>query len=250
VTADAFAAGRTLQAIELLSFQPASAPQLAGAMRIHPRTARRLLNRLVADGWLTRSPGRARTYAPTMRIVAMAAQLAESGALPRLAAPVVERLHAETGAAAHLVVPCYGSVLCLVHRGGERDLPPGLRELMPCHATAAGKALLAHRDAWRASVLAKPLGARTSRTITDPSELAEHLVAVRSRGYAVEGGEHVPGVRGIGAPVHGYGGEAVGALAISGPEASLPAAALTGLSHLVVERAHELGAALEAALDG
>jgi len=245
VSADAFAVGRTLQAMELLSFQPASAPQLAGALRIHPRTARRLLNRLVADGWLTRIPGRARTYAPTMRIVAMAAQFAESAALPRLAAPVVERLHTETGVAAHLAVPCYGSVLCLVHRGGDRDLPPGLRELMPCHATAAGKALLARRDAWRASVLAQPLAARTSETITDPEALVRHLEEVRVRGYAVEDGEHVPGLRGLGAAVRDHSGEAVAALAISGPD--LPLRALAGLGRIVVERAGELTAALEAA---
>jgi IclR family acetate operon transcriptional repressor len=247
VTAEAFAVGRTLQAIELLSFQPASAPQLAGALRVHPRTARRLLNRLVADGWLTRSPGRERTYAPTMRIVALAAQLAEGARLTRVAAAVVERLHAETGAAAHLAVPCYRSVLCLVHRGGGRDLPPGLRELMPCHATAAGKALLAHRDAWRASVLDQPLGARTAATIVEPERLEAELAVVRERGYAVEDGEHVAHVRGVAAVVHDHAGEAVAAVAVSG---ELPPAALDPLGRVVGERARELTAALEAAPHG
>jgi len=250
VTADAFAVGRTLQAIELLSFQPASAPQLAGALRIHPRTARRLLNRLVADGWLTRSPGRERTYAPTMRIVALAAQLAEGATLPRLATPVVERLHAETGAAAHLAVPCYRSVLCLVHRGGDRDLPPGLRELVPCHATAAGKALLAHRDAWRASVLARPLGARTAATIVEPQRLEAELGVVRERGYAIEDGEHVPHVRGVAAVVLDHAGEAVAAVAVTGPVDDLPQDALAGLGRALAAGARELTAALEAAPHG
>ena len=250
MSVDAFAVGRTLQAIELLSFQPASAPQLAGALRIHPRTARRLLNRLVADGWLTRSPGRQRTYAPTMRIVALAAQLAEGATLSQLATPMVDRLHAETGAAAHLAVPCYRSVLCLVHRGGGRDLPPGLRELMPCHATAAGKALLAHRDAWRASMLARPLAARTPATLVEPHALASALAAVRDEGHAVEDGEHLPDVRGVAAAVFDHTGEAVAALAISGPAVSLPRSALPGLGRMVAERARELTAALEGAADG
>jgi DNA-binding IclR family transcriptional regulator len=247
VTADAFAVGRTLQAIELLSFQPASAPQLAGALRIHPRTARRLLNRLVADGWLTRSHGRERTYAPTMRIVALAAQLAEGATLPRLAAPVVARLHAECGLAAHLAVPCYRSVLCLVHRGGGRELPPGLRELMPCHATAAGKALLAHRHAWRASVLAQPLAARTPATLTDPVRLEADLATARARGYAIEDAEHVRGVRGVAAPVPAPEGEAVAAIAITGPAARLRSGELARLGDAVVERAAELTAELELA---
>lgn len=250
MSVDAFAVGRTLQAIELLSFQPASAPQLAGALRIHPRTARRLLNRLVADGWLTRSPGRERTYAPTMRIVALAAQLAERGTLPRVAAPVVDRLHAETGAAAHLAVPCYRSVLCLVHRGGDRDLPPGLRELMPCHATAAGKALLAHRDAWRASVLAQPLRPRTPATLVEPERLEAELAVAREQGYATEDGEHLPEVRAVAAAVYDHTGEAVAAVAISGRAAELPSSALSGLGRTVAERARELTAALEAAPHG
>ena len=34
---------------------------------------------------------------------------------------------------------------------------PHLRELVPCHCTAAGKALLAWRESWREAVLAQPL---------------------------------------------------------------------------------------------
>ena len=241
MTADAFAVGRTLQAIEVLSFQPASAPQLAGALRIHPRTARRLLNRLVADGWLTRSPGRERTYAPTMRIVALAAQLAETAPLTRNAMPVVERLHAETGLAAHLAVPCYRSVLCLVHRGGGRDLPPGLRELMPAHATAAGKALLAHRDAWRAGVLAQPPAVHTAGTELDPGPLERELAEVRARGWAAEDGEYVPGVSAVAAPVHVPGGGVEAALAVSGPARRVGGGRRRTLAGLVTGAAAELG---------
>ena len=250
MTADAFAVGRTLQAIEVLSFQPASAPQLAGALRIHPRTARRLLNRLVADGWLTRSPGRERTYAPTMRIVALAAQLAETAPLTRHALPIVERLHAETGLAAHLAVPCYGSVLCLVHRGGGRDLPPGLRELMPAHATAAGKALLAHRAAWRAGVLAQALAAHTPVTEVDAERIERELAAVRARGWAAEDGEHMPGVAAVAAPVRAAGGDVDAALAVTGPARRTAGGRQRSLVALVTAAAAELGERLRASERG
>ena len=243
MSADAFAVGRTLQAIELLSFQPASAPQLAGALRIHPRTARRLLNRLVADGWLTRTSGRTRTYAPTMRIVALAAKLAEGAPLTRHAVPFAERLHAETGLAAHLAVPCYGSVLCLVHRGGGRDLPPGLRELLPAHATAAGKVLLAHRDAWRAGVLAEPLTAHTDATQVDPARLETELSGARERGWAAEEEEHEAGVSGVAAPVRGAAGTVDAALAVTGPSGEVDQRSLAAL---VTAAAAELGERLEA----
>ena len=37
---EAWPVARTMQALEALAFQPLSAPQVAAAMQIHPRTAR------------------------------------------------------------------------------------------------------------------------------------------------------------------------------------------------------------------
>src|SRR5690349_4795944 len=113
---EAFYVARTLQALEVLAFQPLSAPQLAAALQVHPRTARRLLTRLLEEGYVTRSDDARRLYAPTMRIVALAGQVVEHAELPRAAVPYVARLHELTGATAHLAVPSYRSALCLVHR--------------------------------------------------------------------------------------------------------------------------------------
>lgn len=212
---DAFFVSRTMQAMEVLAFQPSSAPQVAGALRVHPRTARRLLNRLVHDGWVTRTEGQRRTYAPTMRIVALAAHLAERDPLALAAQPVVGRLHAETGAVVHLLIPSYRSALCLVHRAGGDDLRPQMRELVPAHATAGGKVLLTHRDAWRESVLELPLERVTDRTIDDADALRAEAARVVERGYALEDSELVPGLRGVAVPVRGPEGDVPAALACS-----------------------------------
>ena len=212
---DAFFVSRTMQAMEVLTFQPSSAPQVAGVLRIHPRTARRLLNRLVHDGWATRTEGRRRTYAPTLRIVALAAQLAERSPLAQAAQPVVSRLHAATGTTVHLVVPSYRSVLCLVHASGGPETPPRLRELVPAHATAGGKVLLAHRDAWRESVLELPLEPRTSRTVVDAAALRAGAALVLERGYALEEGELTPAAWSAAVPVRDVEGAVTAALACS-----------------------------------
>jgi DNA-binding IclR family transcriptional regulator len=70
---------RTMRALEALAVEPLSAPQIAERLQIpYPRTARAMLDSLVADGWLTRSEGRpARTYAPAPRLVALARQITE-----------------------------------------------------------------------------------------------------------------------------------------------------------------------------
>lgn len=212
---DAFCVSRTMQAIEVLAFQPSSAPQVAGALKVHPRTARRLLNRLVADGWATRSEGQRRTYAPTMRIIALAAHVAERSPLAVAAQPMVTRLHEDSGWVAHLVVPSYRSVLTLVHRAGGPDARPQLRELSPAHASAAGKVLLASRAPWRESVLELPLERLTDRTVADAQALREEAEAITARGYATEDGELDPTWRGVAVPVIEGGKPAFAGLGLS-----------------------------------
>ncbi len=202
-TREAFFVSRTLQALEVLAFQPSSAPQLGGRAAGPPaHRAAAAEPAASADGWATRSEGARRIYAPTMRIVALAAQLAERDplALAR-GAGRRGRLHDETGAVAHLAIPSYRSALCLVHEPGGPDARPQLRELVPAHATAAGKVLLAFRDDWRESVLAGALepadrahdhGARRS--------CRRRPQAIRGARHALEDEEFLPGVRGVAVP--------------------------------------------------
>jgi DNA-binding IclR family transcriptional regulator len=212
---------RTMRALELLAFQPLSAPQLAAALETHPRTARRLLARLHEEGYLTRTDDARRLYTPTLRVVALAGQIVERSPLARYATPYVARLHEQTGAAAHLAVPSYRCAMCLVHCAhGNGTVHPQLRELVPAHCTASGKALLGWRSRWRDSVLANPLERHTERTLIDPAAINGELEATREQGYATEDGEFQPGVRSVAAPVF-VGEEAVAALAVSGPDLDL-----------------------------
>jgi DNA-binding IclR family transcriptional regulator len=212
---EAFYVARTMQVIELLAFQPLSAPQVAATLQIHPRTARRVLVRLHEEGYLIRSSDTRRRYAPSMRIISLAGQIAAHSPLLARARPVIERLHRATGAEAHLFVPSYLSVLCVVHADGSRGWTFS-RELVPAHCTAGGKALLAWRQRWRDSVLGHELERYTAHTIVDPLILARESDAARARGYATDEREFQDGVRGVAAPVF-IGGEAVAAIGVSGP---------------------------------
>jgi DNA-binding IclR family transcriptional regulator len=246
-TSEAFSVSRTLRAIEVLAFQPCSAPQVAGALQIHPRTARRLLNRLVADGWATRSEGQRRVYAPSRRIVALAAQQAERDPLATAAAPIVTGLHQETGGTAHLVIPSYRSVLCLVHRAGGPDARPQLRELMPAHATAAGLVLLAYRDNWRDDVLARPLEALTPRTIASPEGIRILAARIKGRGHHVEDQQFELGLRSVAVPVREATGDVVASLALAFPAARAQLDRLEDLGRTLAGGAVEIERAAGAA---
>ncbi|HEY6758202.1 MAG TPA: IclR family transcriptional regulator [Baekduia sp.] len=213
---EAWHVGRTMRVLELLAFTPLSAPQIASAMQAHPRTVRRVLERLVEEDYLTRTDDARRLYSPTMRLVALAGQVIGNSELARRGRPYVALAQERTGAVAHLVVPSYQEVVCVVHCAGDApDEPPRVRELVPAHCTAGGKALLAWRAPWRDSVLSAALERFTDRTITDPARLREQLAAVREAGHAVEDGEYQVGVRAVAAPVL-VGDAAVAALSISG----------------------------------
>jgi len=219
---EAFFASRSMQALEVLAFGPSTVSLVAAELQVHPRTARRLLNRMVTDGWLTRREGPRPTYTPTMRIVALAAQLAHRAPLVRHAMELSHDLQARTGNAVHLAVPSYRSALRLVRATGETDGAPALRDLAPAHAIAAGKLLLAFRDPWRQVVLESPLPAVTERTLVEPDVLRADLKAARERGYAVEDEEFRIGLRAIAMPVRGEGDEVIAALAMSSSQARLP----------------------------
>lgn len=207
---------RTMRLIELLAFAPLSAPQLAEALYAQPRTVRRVLGRLVEEGYVTLRDERRRVYEPTMRLVALAGQIVENSPLVHDARPHVLLLHERAGVTAHLVVPSYGSVLCLLHAGGAGDrVWPRLREVVPAHCTAGGKVLLAWRDRWRDSVLSQPLARHTDRTVIDPGKLREELERIRVDGYALEDAEYQLGVRAVAAAVV-VNGEAIAALTAAG----------------------------------
>jgi DNA-binding IclR family transcriptional regulator len=102
------------------------------------------------------------------------------------------------------MIPSYRGVACVLHcddRCPQHLAQPMLREFLPAHATAAGKVLLAFRQPWRDSILARRLPRYTERTITAPFDIERAATKIRTRGYAIDDGEYRSGTLGIAAPV-------------------------------------------------
>jgi IclR family KDG regulon transcriptional repressor len=237
---------RTLRAMELLAVRPRSAPELAEALGVHVRTARRVLRRLEGEGYVTLMDDRRRRYRPTMRVVALAGQVVERAELPAIGRPYVSALRDDLGEACHLCVPSHMFALCLVHDTPDAacECRPHLRELVPCHCTAAGKALLAWRKGWRDAVLDQPLAPFTERTYTGPEALRRELARTVGRGYAIEDREYELGTRGLAAPVFREGGEAIAALAVVAPSDRLSADRYGQMGEAVMRAAAALSAEL------
>ena len=112
------------------------------------------------------------------------------------------------------------NVILVVHhvfRPDDSSRMSAVGGLMPLHATALGKALLAHRGDLTAAVAQRRLASYTSATVTDFETLSTQLDRIADRGWADDVAEFLPDVASIAAPIESRHRAVVGAVAISGP---------------------------------
>ena len=93
--------------------------------------------------------------------------------------------------------------------------------LLPLHASALGKILLAHHPFVAAEVVKGELPSYTDATITDPERLERELERVRAQGWAADLGELVADQVALAAPIFDRRGTIAGAMGIFGPPARL-----------------------------
>jgi IclR family acetate operon transcriptional repressor len=196
-----------------------SLAEVAGAVGLNTSTAFHLIQTLVNLGFLTQLADR--RYRIGSRLFTLAAGALDENTMLAMATPILERLSAETGHAAHLAVRSKQDIVVVA-----RTAATGLLQLAghpgatrPAHATAIGKVLLAAMPPEDfARVLEKlPLPAFTPNTITEPHALADEIEAVRREGIAHDRCELDPDVRCIAMPVRDFAGRCVAAIGISGP---------------------------------
>ena len=89
--------------------------------------------------------------------------------------------------------------------------------LLPAHATAMGKILLADHRYVAVALAEEGLAPITPATITDADRLLAELAEVRERGWAVDVGELMDGEASLAAPIDDRRGVTMGAMSISGP---------------------------------
>ena len=89
--------------------------------------------------------------------------------------------------------------------------------LLPAHATAMGKVLLASNRYAAAELASTGLPRYTTSTLTDWAALDAELDVVQERGWAIDAEELEVGVVSLAAPIQDRRGVTVGAIGISGP---------------------------------
>jgi DNA-binding IclR family transcriptional regulator len=212
---------------------------------VHPRTVRRLLERLVAEGYVARTDGD-REYTATLRMVTLAGRILERTDLVRVAFPYVVELRNRSGEASHLSVAAERAVVHLLQETGESIVmvKPNLGEQVPYHCSAVGKVLLAYLPISRERIASLDFKPQTQRTIIDAETYIGELATVRQQGFAFDNGEFHAELRCIAAPVFGATGEIIAAIGIQAPASRLKVRQAPAVASIVVGVANELSAAL------
>lgn len=210
-------------------------------------TTHRMLNSLVADGYLHHVPYKGYLLGP--KLIALGMRALEQRPLVALARPHIEELARRTGDTVHLGVIEGAEVFYLDKipntRGLEMRSRIGLR--MPLASTGLGKALMLGlpRERWRALYdHAAGLTARLNDGAPDRPPLApwpefeRRLAAYRDRDWSFDLEENEIGIRCVGAPVRDVRNQVVAAISVA-----------SAVPYMPDDRMEELGPIVRATAD-
>jgi DNA-binding IclR family transcriptional regulator len=130
-----------------------------------------------------------------------------------------DRLASGSGEAVR-VGALHGDGVIVIHHVFRMDGSVQIPEVgahLPLHATALGKALLAHHPAVADDILADGVSRLTHATVVAPTAVRKMLDDVREKGWAAEREEAIIGEASIASPVFDRAGAAAGAIGIVGP---------------------------------
>ena len=190
--------------------------EISAALGLPKGTAHGIVRTLTEVGFVDqdRASGRYRLGA---RLSELHAGYLDANELRARSMNWADPLAARTGEAVRVCVPS-GTDVLVVHSVFRPDGSPQRSEvgaLLPAHATALGKVLLAHLPALLQQLPVR-LAPHTPRTPRSRDQLSRELARVREQGVGVEFGEHLPGRAALAAPVFGPGGLAVAAVGVHG----------------------------------
>src|SRR5882757_6128147 len=216
--------------------------EIAAELELAPSTVHGIIRTLLTHGLVAqeRDSGRYRLGPATLRLGNVYLHTLE---LRSRVVGWAEDLARRTGCAVRTGVLLQGDVVVVHHEprpDGTRQMPE-VGIVIPAHACALGKALLASAADRPGGA---PLRGMTADTVTDPALLRAQLDVVRRTGLATEVEEAVIGECGVAAPLVDALGEVPGALGLVVPAGQWPldAASTEALRTAARSISQELGA--------
>lgn len=206
--------------LEALALAPAglSLIEVVQATGLPRGTVHRLLGALRDIGYIAPRDGR-KVYVLGSRLLRLLHQGAAPGTLSALAQPVLSDLVARFGETAFVAklagAEVQSAAMAVPEGNGQSHVQPG--RVMPAHAAASAKAILAYQDeALIGEALSRPRERYTDNTRIAEAEVRADFARVRRQGFAVCHEELDPGVLSYACPVHLEGAGVVYSIGLVG----------------------------------
>jgi DNA-binding IclR family transcriptional regulator len=192
--------------------------QLAGELGLPKATVHGILRTLQHVGFVEQDPESGK-YQLGAALLHMGSSYLDGNELRTRALNWSDALAARSNESVRIGTLHEGQVLVVHHVFRPDDSRQALEvgSLVPAHATALGKMLLARHQYEAEELSAAGLPRFTGGTITEPARLREALEQIRHRGWAADVEELVEGEVSLAAPINDRRGVTVGAIGISGP---------------------------------
>jgi IclR family acetate operon transcriptional repressor len=186
-----------------------------------------------------------RAYRPGPALVDLGLAVVRNMDLRVLAHAVLVQLAEETNETSHLALLRNTEVVFMDSVESARAVRTGSRVgwLLPAHATASGKAILAAMPEADVKALypGERLATSTPNTVASRTLLFKQLAEVRERGYAVNNAESEGDVSAVAAVIRDTNGRVRGALSITAPLTRADATWISAAAEAVVRGAQAIG---------
>jgi DNA-binding IclR family transcriptional regulator len=192
--------------------------ELAGQLGLPKGTVHGILRTLQSVGFVEQEPESGK-YQLGAALLHIGSSYLDANELRTRALNWADALATQSGQSVRIGTQHEKQVLIVHHVFRPDDSRQALEvgSLLPAHASALGKALLAKHRYLLADLGEDPLPSYTPATITHIHLLERELDEVGERGWASEVGELYPGVASIAAPITDRRGVTAGAISVSGP---------------------------------
>jgi DNA-binding IclR family transcriptional regulator len=216
----------------------ASLTELRQKTGLNKSTAYQLLAGLRARGFVEQN-SETRHYRLGPTVLEIAASFLDESDLITRAQPMLNQIRDRTGETAtlHLLVGDQRVTVAKAESLQTLRRAAALGEVGPLLRGAAGKSILAFMGPRRIQSVISRAQRSGALKKAERQSLLNGLESIRTRGFWINRGEHVPGGFGVAVPLFGPGSEVIGSLALSGPLQRLTAS----LRDLAVELLTEAG---------
>lgn len=195
--------------------------ELSQRLGFHKATVSRILLTLARHGFLQQNP-KAKTFRLGPSVLGLAGAINQSlrTNVVQLAKPYIDELRDAVNETVGLEILSEGVTVLAYIAEGSRAVrtTTSLGAILPLHAAAGAKAILAHSEArtWKC-LFDQGVRRQTRNTITDSAVFEQQLERIREQGFAVDREEIDVGVNAVGAPVFNHEGKPVAAVVVLGP---------------------------------